>query len=41
MNINIKEFKSFEEKIGFVFNDKALLQLAFTHRSFVNENREH
>ncbi len=38
--MNIREFKSFEDKIGFSFRDKSLLQLAFTHRSFVNEHRE-
>jgi len=38
--MNIREFNSFEKKVGFVFEDKALLQLAFTHRSFVNENRQ-
>ncbi len=38
--MKIREFKSFEDKIGFVFTDKVLLQLAFTHRSFVNENRQ-
>ncbi len=36
----MKEFNKFEDKAGVVFNDKSLLQLAFTHRSFVNENRE-
>lgn len=29
-----------EEKIGYVFQDKSLLALAFVHRSFVNENRK-
>lgn len=29
-----------EEKLGYEFQNKALLALAFTHRSFVNENRE-
>jgi len=38
--MDIREFKSFEEKTGFIFTDKVLLQLAFTHRSFVNENRQ-
>lgn len=28
-----------EEKIGYKFTDKALLELAFIHRSFANENR--
>lgn len=34
------EFKDLEEKVGFVFNDKDLLKRAFTHRSYLNENRE-
>jgi len=38
--MDIREFNSFEEKTGFVFDNKDLLQLAFTHRSFVNENRQ-
>lgn len=29
-----------EARIGYEFRDKSLLALAFTHRSFVNENRE-
>lgn len=29
-----------EKKIGYCFQDGALLELAFTHRSFWNENRE-
>lgn len=31
---------SIEAKIGYVFKDKALLSLAFVHRSFINESRE-
>lgn len=38
--MDIREFSSFEKKVGFIFKDKNLLQLAFTHRSFVNENRQ-
>ncbi len=34
-----KDLKIFEEKIGFHFNDAALLRQAFTHRSYVNEHR--
>ena len=34
------DFTGFEKKIGVSFNDKQLLQTAFTHRSFVNENRD-
>src|SRR5690606_25150813 len=30
---------SIEEKIGYVFQDKGLLTLAFTHRSFFNEQK--
>ena len=29
----------FEEILGFKFKDKGLLKLAFTHRSYLNENR--
>jgi len=34
-----KDFSKFEKNIGIEFNDKELLQQAFTHRSFLNENR--
>jgi ribonuclease-3 len=40
MQYLLKEFLKIEEKLGYVFCDKTLLTLAFTHRSFVNENRE-
>ena len=33
------DFSKFEERVGFVFNDKELIERAFTHRSFLNENR--
>ncbi len=33
------EFGAFEERIGYVFRDKRLLEQAFTHRSYLNENR--
>lgn len=33
------DFKTFESKIGYVFKDKSLLQQAFTHRSYLNENK--
>ncbi len=33
------EFKSFEDKIGVTFKNRQLLETAFTHRSFLNENR--
>jgi ribonuclease-3 len=35
----MKDFSEFERKIGITFNNKALLRVAFTHRSFLNENR--
>jgi ribonuclease-3 len=31
---------SFEKKTGYAFKDKGLLEQAFTHRSYLNENRE-
>jgi ribonuclease-3 len=34
-----KDFAQFEKAIGLVFKDKALLRQAFTHRSYLNENR--
>lgn len=34
------EYKLFEEKAGVTFNDHAILKQAFTHRSYINENRE-
>jgi ribonuclease-3 len=33
------EFKKFEEKIGCAFANQDLLEQAFTHRSYLNENR--
>ena len=33
------DFSAFEKKIGAVFRDKQLLRTAFTHRSYLNENR--
>lgn len=30
---------AFEEKVGIVFSNKKLLKEAFTHRSYINENR--
>ena len=32
-------FEKFEEKAGVTFKDKNLLKQAFTHRSYINENR--
>lgn len=34
------EISDFEKKIGLEFKNKDLLELAFTHRSFLNENRD-
>lgn len=36
----IKTFSEFEELIGISFSNKELLQRAFTHRSFLNENKD-
>ncbi len=33
------DFSAFETKIGHVFRDKKFLETAFTHRSYLNENR--
>ncbi len=33
------ELAAFETKLGYSFNDKRLLETAFTHRSYLNENR--
>jgi len=35
----MKDFTGFEKHIGISFADPKLLEVAFTHRSFVNENR--
>ncbi len=35
----MKDFSEFEQKTGLTFNDKSLLRQAFTHRSYLNENR--
>lgn len=40
INEIIKKAPEIEAKIGYTFNDLHLLALAFTHRSFVNENKE-
>lgn len=37
MNVNFAEA---EQRLGVSFRDKALLQMAFTHRSFLNEARQ-
>lgn len=33
------EFNTFEDKIGYTFADKRFIEQAFTHRSYLNENR--
>jgi ribonuclease-3 len=33
------DFSTFETKIGYAFKDKRLIEAAFTHRSYLNENR--
>lgn len=35
----MKDFEEFEKNIGITFNNKQLLRQAFTHRSYINENR--
>src|SRR3989338_7966793 len=35
------DFSKFEERAGIVFKDKSLLKQAFTHRSYINENRDY
>ena len=39
MKSNIPDFIKFEKKIGFEFGNKGLLKQAFTHRSYINENK--
>lgn len=34
------DFKLFQQRIGYQFNNERLLEQAFTHRSYLNENRE-
>ncbi len=34
----MKDFSPFEQTIGIVFSNKEVLQQAFTHRSYINEN---
>lgn len=34
----MKDFSPFEHSIGIVFQNKTVLQQAFTHRSYINEN---
>jgi len=37
---NIPDFTKFEEASGITFKNKELLRRAFTHRSYLNENRD-
>ncbi|MSR78823.1 MAG: ribonuclease III [Candidatus Taylorbacteria bacterium] len=34
------DFSKFEDKLGIYFKNKGMLQTAFTHRSYINENRK-
>ncbi len=34
----MKDFSTFEDGVGISFKDKLILQRAFTHRSYINEN---
>ncbi len=34
----MKDFTEFEKRIGVTFQDKSILQQAFTHRSYINEH---
>lgn len=34
----MKDFSPFEKSVGFSFSDQKLLERAFTHRSYINEN---
>lgn len=34
----MKDFSAFEKAIGIIFRNKEVLQQAFTHRSYINEN---
>lgn len=38
--MQVKSEEQIEKNIGIVFKDKALLHRAFTHRSYLNENRK-
>jgi ribonuclease III len=39
MEYLIQNISTIETKLGYAFHDRALLTLAFVHRSFINENR--
>ncbi len=36
----MEEYSSLEEKIGIKFQNSELLRIAFTHKSYINENRD-
>lgn len=36
----MSDFTKFEDKIGYTFKNQRLLEQAFTHRSYLNENRQ-
>ena len=38
--MNDKDFNAFEKNSGLTFENKTLLVQAFTHRSYLNENRD-
>lgn len=38
--MTMADFSAFETKIGYSFKNKVLIAQAFTHRSYLNENRE-
>ncbi len=33
------DFAPFEARIGYTFKNRALIETAYTHRSYLNENR--
>ena len=35
--LRLEQIKEFEDKIGYTFNDKSLIDVAFTHSSYTNE----
>lgn len=36
----MEDLKVFQKKIGIQFKDESILRMAFTHRSYINENRD-
>lgn len=39
MDYLLQHISTIESKLGYIFQDRSLLTLAFVHRSFINENR--